>query len=346
MLKQLSIGLALLGLTSSVFAGSYKDQVMAPVGVNLVAPDSEGVWSVGLEALYMQPTNADFQYAQTTQVAVGPAPQNNIDYKNKSVSSDFNWGGTIDIAYLFPGNSRDIKIAYTYLHMDNNKGHDSVIGDQNGVIINPFGITFPNDTNTITAKGRSDYDYDSADLLFGQWFRIGSVVDIHPFAGLRWAEIDLDDKGTYFTNITGRYSVGKIKSDFQGIGPRFGTDAVLHVGSSVSFVGQVGASLVIGDIDGKITDQIFESDTLDGTEVFKYEDHMHVIPELDARLGINYTYNFNPGAALGLELGYQVVNYFDVAYKDNVDAITPNTINHSEDFGYHGPYLRMQLSVV
>lgn len=338
MVKKIAFALAAIGISSAAFAGSYKDQVVAPVGVNLIAPDSVGVWSIGLEALYMEPTNADFQYAQVNDGST-PTAHN----KNKSVNGSHDWGGTIDVAYMFPGNSRDVKLSYTHLHMDDNSGSTSTINNGNS-ISSPF--SFGNFNDPIeTAKGRSDYDYDSIDLVFGQWIRIGERVDLHPFGGLRWSKIDESDKGTYFTNNTSNYAEGKISSDFNGIGPRAGIDAAVHVGSGVSIVGTVGASLLVGSIDTKVTQSTFLGGEFDNGTTYKNDEDAHVIPELDARLGINYTYNFDPATALGVELGYQAVNYFDVSDKDFIDATTPNTINNSEDFGYHGPYLRVQLSM-
>jgi len=345
MVKKIAIALAAIGVSSAAFAGGYKDQVVAPVGVNLIAPDSVGVWSIGLEALYMEPTNADFQYAQVSNGASPTSTQS-----NKSVNSSHDWGGTIDVAYMFPGSSRDVKLSYTHLHMDDNSANTNIVGQPTASsITNPF-----TDRTTIGplgdlsdyehANGTSDYDYDSIDLVFGQWIRIGERVDMHPFGGLRWSQIDEHDKGIY-TAVNGNRAIGKIKSDFSGIGPRAGLDAAVHVGSGVSIVGTVGASLLVGDIDTKITNRNYVDGTADTGFTYKNDENAHVIPELDARLGINYTYNFDPATALGVELGYQAVNYFDVSDKDFIDAATPNTINNSEDFGYHGPYLRLQLSM-
>jgi len=336
MFKKISIVLVSIGMSSAVFAGSYKDQVVAPVGVNLIAPDSVGVWSMGLEALYMAPTNADFQYASVSNNATPTT-----SFNNKSLDPEHDWGGTIDVAYLFPGQSRDVKLSYTRLHLDDS--HSTIISAPN-VLSNPFNIG-ANDADDAVAD--SDYDYDAVDLVFGQWVRVGERVDLHPFGGLRWANIDMDDTGRYSggTGDAITEGRGKVKSEFEGIGPRAGLDTAVHVGAGISIVGTVGASLLIGDINSKITTTNFFNETAINGNVYKNDENAHVIPELDARLGVNYTYHFNPGTALGVELGYQAVNYFDVADKDFIDATTPNTINNSEDFGYHGPYLRAQLSV-
>jgi hypothetical protein len=332
MVKKIAFALAAVGLSCAAFAGHPGDAVVGPTGVNLIAPDSVGVWSVGLEALYMQPTNSEFQYAQSSD---GSTPVSTR--RNQNVDNGHDWGGTIDLAYMFPGSSRDVKLAYTHLNMDDS---DNTTAASGGTLFNPFDTT-----QSDAAYGKSQYDYDAIDLVFGQWIKIGDRVDLHPFGGLRYASVDMTDKGTY-TQASGAYSTGKVSSDWSGIGPRAGIDGVVHVGSGVSFVGTVGASLLAGSTDSKFYNTVF-NDTGAITDGYSYknDEGTHVIPELDARLGINYTYSFNPATALGVELGYQTVNYFDVADKDRRDATTPNTINNSEDFGYHGPYLRVQLSM-
>lgn len=342
MVKKIAFALAAIGISSAAFAGHPGDAVIAPTGINLMAPDSVGVWSVGLEALYMTPTNSDFQY---TSVVTTGVPTSTAS--NKSVNNSSDWGGTIDVAYMFPGNSRDVKLSYTHLDMDNSSTSNTY-NTNASTLVSPFGAGVGAAANTIDgAKGSSDQNYNSVDLVFGQWVRIGDRLDLHPFGGLRYSSIDVDNKGSYTNSADATdYSYGKIKSDFSGIGPRAGLDAAVHVGSGISITGTVGASLLVGDIDAKVSNNVYTNSALvDGSYSIKNNDSTHVVPELDARLGVNYTYNFNPATALGVELGYQAVNYFDAVDTDFIDATTPNTVNNSEDFGYHGPYLRVQLSM-
>ena len=337
MLKKLSLSISLLTLTSSAFAGHIGDAVVAPTGVNLTAPKTEGVWSLGLELLSMTPSNNDFQYAS---ISNNSTPTNVTT--NKSVDNAHSLGGTIDLSYVFPGNGRDVQLAYTRLHMTDNNGHVSTVGTSSTI-----SVPFNNLTTYDNAKGSTDHDLDAVDLIFGQWVRVGQRVDLHPFAGVRYVNIKLDDQATYTDSTnSANYGIGKVKSDFSGIGPRAGLDVAVHMQSGISIVGTVGASLLIGDLDTKITASNFVADQYADGYSLRNSDTTQAVPELDARLGLNYTYRFNPGTALGLELGYQAVNYFDVADKDYIDMNTANTINTSEDFGYQGPYFRLQFSVV
>jgi len=338
--KQLSIALLALGLSSVAFAGNYKDQVVAPVGVNLVAPDTVGIWSFGAEILLMQPANSHFQYGQIRTVD----NVNGVVYrKNNAVDSSFTLGGTVDVAYLFPDNARDVKISFTNLEM-NDSSHQTIIGQGNNQIyITPFNNMDNLIGNGAAIKGKETQDYASADMVFGQWIRIGQRVDLHPFSGLRYADIDISDQGTYLDTATAITQTSKLSTEFEGIGPRAGIDTSVHLGWGISLVGTVGGALLVGDIDSKAASTNPNGNPV--TQNYNNSGHTHVIPELDARIGFNYMYNYTDTSSMSFELGFQDVNYFDVVDTDYLDTRLPNTISNSNDFAYRGWYARFQFNV-
>ncbi len=330
----------MIGLSASAFAGAPGNQVAMPTGVNLIAPDSVGVWSFGIEALYAKPSNNQFQYGQLVTDPTSDFPS----VKNKSVSSDHDWGGTVDMTYMFPGSSRDVKLSYS--HIDFNNSSNTVVG-ANQLFALPIGDLDDLAGAGDTAKGSQDTDVDAVDLVFGQWIRIGQRVDLHPFGGLRYAAIDTDDKGTY-TDISNtaanNFQTAQFKSDFDGIGPRAGVDTAVHLGYGFSIVGTMAGSLLIGSTDSKYT-TYNPNLTTASTNVYKSGSSTTIVPELDARIGVDYMYAFTPETSMNVQLGWQVVNYFDVTNTDAVDIAVPNTVNNSEDFGYQGPYLRLQVNL-
>ena len=339
MTKRITLALAMIGLSASAFAGAPGNQVAMPSGINLIAPDSVGVWSFGIEALYFEPANNEYQYGSfNSDTTTSPAVN-----KNKSTGNSYDWGGTVDATYMFPGNSRDVKLSYT--HLDFSDSSTTSIGANQS-------FNTPNSTDfgaaaTGSAKGTQDNDVDSVDLVFGQWIRIGQRVDLHPFGGLRYAQIDTTDKGTYTLAATNGTQVDteKFTSDFEGIGPRAGIDTAVHLGKGFSIVGTMAGSLLIGDGDSKYK-LVNDTNSIDDTiTTYKSGDGTRVVPELDARIGVDYMHAFNPATSMNIQLGWQVVNYFDVTDTDAVDMTTPNTVNGSEDFGYHGPYLRLQVNL-
>lgn len=88
----------------------------------------------------------------------------------------------------------------------------------------------------------------------------------------------------------------------------------------------------------------------------KNESETRVIPEIDGRLGLNYTYTFESNMALGLELGWQATNYFNVVTDQYpvtaglfnsqfASSVGNQHYDSTSNFGLQGPYGRLQLDI-
>lgn len=330
MLKQVTIALSLLGLSCTAFAGMPGNPMPVPSGVVLNAPDSFGAWSFGIEALYVQPTGGNFQYAQVDN---NTAPNT---LSNKSVDSGYNWAGEADLTYRFAGSSRDVTLGY--MHLDTDESDTTTVS---GLQTFNQSLAFVPDT----AKGETDYDYNAVDLSFGQQLLVGERVVLHPFIGLRYADIEQDNKVTY-NNTASVVDTGveKVNSDFQGVGPRAGIDARILTGCGLSFIGTMGGALLVGDTNSQVSSTPFG---VFGTSTVKWtnDDAVNIVPELDGRLAIDYTpHAFFPEASVGFQLGYEVVHYFDALSNNAIDTVELNSVNINSDFSYQGPYFRLQLN--
>lgn len=356
-MKKITLVLASLSLVSmsAAFAGQPKDAVVGPTGVNLLALDTSAAWAFGFEGQDVRMTGHQYTFGQ-----VLPAFALNVsDHDNKSVAPHPEWGGSIDIDYLFAGSSRDVKFAYTQVDADDGKTVDIPAGH---IMVTPQVLGFPTFVAPGgTAKGLVEDDLMAADLVFGQMFSIGQRVDLHPFAGVRWADIESTNKARYYSAlvIPGVTTVNlnnefRQESRFEGIGPRFGLDASVHVGSGVSVVSAIGTSILIGDLNAHQRNNFYGLPNPPGifgilansTNEFRHDDEEHVVPEIDARLGLDYAWAYSDKTALNLQVGYQAVDYFNAVDLDARDAIAPNTVSNSSDFAYHGPYVRAELTFI
>lgn len=340
MYRKISVTIGSLLLATTAFASHPDDSVIAPAGINVVAPPSVSSWTLGLEALYMAPSNADFQYAQ---IQSGTDVQT---YDNKSVSPSSSLGGEFDATYHFAGSSRDVEVALTHVVMDDSSDVSTTTETMN----NPFGITGTKVHPEDYADGDVDNNIDAVDVVFGQTFTVGQTVSLRPFAGIRYADLENNDYAQYqnrdpSTGESNLLGSGRIDSGFEGGGPRAGLDAKFQAGSGISFVGDVGVSLLIGEISTKITKTVNTSNSATNTP-YDQDSNTSLVPEADAELGINYHHAIDMQNAFDIQLGYQAVNYFDAIDNNWIDATTPNTVNNDSDIGYHGPYLRFQLDLV
>ncbi len=367
MLKKLTFCLmAVLG-GASAFAGHMNEAMPAASGVNLIAPHQDGYWTFGAQANYFQPNN-DFNYAygSFTTTTNGSPTINDIQSKTFAVGSDNDWGWGVDVTYHFPGEGRDVTLAFTQLNTSDSNSVE--VGDGEFATINPMlsgrssgkGNPFGLETAFGEAEGKVDTNYDAVDLTFGQLITVGRRVDLHPFAGLRYAYIDYKATGEYsnFPLIDPTINnelVGEqtLKSNFQGVGPRLGSDAMVNLGSGFSLKGTLGVSLLAGNIDAEDSSVLTTLTTSRGSalEIISetIADHdvdtsMRVVPEADAKLAAMYHTEFNQGYGVGFEVGYQVTNYFNAIVNNTVDD-TVSTSTQYTDFFMQGPYARIQLDV-
>lgn len=325
MIKKITFSLlAILGCTSVFAAHADETPLPAPVNsnVNLVAPSQEGSWSFGVQANYLQ-ANTAFNYA----VENTPLADGNYQTKVQTVNADYNWGWGADVTYHFAGNGRDVTLAYTQLNTSNS----DVVTDASA-----------------TVKS----NYKAADLSFGQLIAIGDRISLHPFAGLRYTDIDYKTSaqnnsrsadGTFIETINSQNA----ESEFQGVGPRFGSDVAVNLGGGFSLQGTLGMSLLVGNMNPSLSYNTLYSTGISPTTSVDTNVDMdsstRVVPETDAKLGALYTIDFNSGYALGIEAGYQVSNYFN-AVQNSSGSMTDTSTEYS-NFFLQGPYARLQLDI-
>ncbi len=396
MKTKISLVLLSLGLVNaSAYAGTI-DTTPMPVSndINVTAPDQTGMWSFGATAVLMQPTNKAFNYADSVNavgINSGGSTPTVIDGSDThhSVDDNYDWWFGADVTYAFPGNGRDVTLAYEGLHGTDTDSTASGFSGGNtghiqGLVSDFTGLPYTN------AQGETDTQYDAGDLLFGQKLDVGSRIRLHPFVGVRYAHLDLTDSGTYYgvVPIFGNSSKGEgtgataedstLENQFDGIGPRLGSDAQINLGQGFSIRGRLGLSALIGSQRVTNTAIITIPPNNNGSSgagfksggVLNAENNTdsqtRVIPEIDGRLGLNYTYAFNSGMALGIEAGWQATNYFNVVsdqYPVNLGLTgigggnsggsgigVASTIGNqhydaTSNFGLQGPYARLQLDV-
>jgi hypothetical protein len=255
-----------------------------------------------------------------------------------------------------------VTLAYEGLH-----GTTTNRASVDGVANTDLSSTF-SDLPYLTAEGETKTNYDAGDLLFGQKLDVGSRIRLHPFMGLRYAHINTQEIGTYagggdssavfgassngipsvFPTSSSSSENSELENTFNGIGPRFGSDAQVNLGQGFSIRGRLGLSALIGsrkiDNSGLITYYDVDDAAVGSFQATDNSDSQtRVVPEIDGRLGLNYTYNFASNMALGVEAGWQATNYFNVV-ADSLNTDTGESAGNS-NFAIQGPYARLQLDI-
>ncbi len=350
-------------LSGVAFSGHPGDDVAMPLTVPVEIPQQTGSWIVGIEALYLESNNHDFHFALTRidqTFLNGMAQGSLLTHHTRALEPDHEWGVRGDVAYLFAGNGRDVRLTWTHFHEVGEEEFHNVEGYTSTAI--PTDITSPGAIfmNPITGWDEIDakfYDnYDAIDVVFGQEMEFGQRLSLHAFGGLRYADINTKVRGTYHSplqTISGGNEVEvnanfSLRSDFEGLGPRAGMDTEIHLQGDLSIVGMFAGSLLVGDQDQNYNAfAIIESQTMNSAQVMNFQRQLPsktvVVPELDARIGLKYVHPLSPRTALGVELGYEVTNYFNEV--DNSIVSYTDSMAHPNDHADQGLYLRFEYHV-
>lgn len=264
--------------------------------------------------------------------------------------------------------------------------------------------------NPDVANARADFKADVLDLDFAQSINLGRNFRLRWFGGLRYANLEHKFNATYLADIASSTEINESvllsgttlitvdidfdmvsnirdivnqKSDFKGIGPRFGVESNYHLGGGFGFVGGISVALLVGEINSSlfthidsattaaissISSSLIPPDTLtlliDGTVIdvgtsfassftdtasFKHPDETRIVPNIDAKLGLDYSYQFcnRNRSKLTIEAGWMVSHYFN-----SIDRLSATAANNPElrsrqtiDTSFDGPYIGIQVTI-
>ena len=349
-MKRLTLALAAIGLSATAFnASAAVQQAHLPHPVSglstgsatfLTVPQLQGGLVAGITGLYLQPNadNADLSYARivssggTSQIAV--------------VKPGFDFGYGANLGYIFPNTGNDINLSFWHLNTSNSSNANAPAGGK--LIPSSFPIT-----NTLLVVSQTNakvgFRINQVDLIAGQYVNVGSRLQLHPFAGLRYAGIKRTSNSNYSGAVASNTSVFQVttgvsasstfsglsasaivseSSDFDGVGPIAGMNFNLPIARGFGAQGEFSGALLFGNVDSKLQSGVntgagqtilviptFPNTTINfvpGTAQFSFTSNTRrVIPNLDASLGAYYRFAFQNQSDVTLGINYQVAEYWN-----------------------------------
>ena len=298
-LKKTTAAVLALG-SSAVFAGS-----MGPVCTpgNVTVPCERTAWDIGGQALDLQiADNSDFALYQGR------------DGVHHNLNNSWNWGFQLEGSYHFnTGNDATL----TWYHLDTGTHHFNF--------------------DRVDADGRVAVkkQWDAVNGELGQFVDFSANKKIRFHGGFQFARIK-NDRGVELTNSTdfGPGPVGLAReAQYNGFGPRTGIDMnYVFNGYGFGVYAKAATALLVGST--KFSGDIVDSD-------FVIHNNLHgsrtaIVPELEAKLGANYTYSMAQGD-LSLDAGYMWFNYFNPLSHERVLGDV-----RTSDFAASGPYVGLK----
>ncbi len=176
------------------------------------------------------------------------------------------------------------------------------------------------------------------------------------------------------------------RSRFNGIGPSFGIDGEYNLCGGFGIVGYASTSLLVGEANSHLHSRIaiepekqikgtalvtapFLATTFGGVESavanvttnekdlktrevrlsFHHPDETRVVPNLEAKLGVNWTYQFCncSRSKVSIEVAYLVSHYFNVVDRNSIiEAVAPEfRTRRTLDISFDGPVVGVQVAL-
>lgn len=311
MLNLKKTAVAVLALGSSVAFAGTMGPVCTPGSVTV--PCESSAWDLGIQALYLKPAYNDGGYYGQVVNAAGTAATL-VD-----TDPDWGWGFKLEGSYHF-GTGNDVNLNWYHL---NDNGIDRT-HTGNFVLLNS------NLPDVASERVQINPRWDAVNLEFGQHADFGQFTNIRFHGGVQYAQIKTDSAVLGVTAIGTRYSYSE-DTKFNGFGPRVGADASYDFGNGLAVYAKSAAAILAGksDLNETFTSTIVPAPT---TVVTQSGSKTIIAPEIEAKLGLNYTYAMAQGD-LSLDVGYMFVNYFNVQTTPVLD---------DSDFGVQGPYIGLK----
>ncbi|MDR3502243.1 MAG: Lpg1974 family pore-forming outer membrane protein [Legionella sp.] len=317
--------LIVLTFVSGVLSAGTMGPVCSPGTVTV--PCSQTAWSVVAKALYLQTNlNQSFSYY----------PRGDNDIYN-SLGGQWGWGFQLGASYLFnTGNDATLN----WFHLDGASGN---------LKFNPFGEFDP-----LNVRLALKTQWDAVNGELGQFASLTRDVNYRVHGGFQFVRLkntmnarvafivpadflDLFDADSLPAPRSLRYN-----SSFSGFGPRTGIDMNYILGNGFTMYAKTATALLVGTIKSNVTGLAEPLTSVHGS-------YSAIVPELEASVGLNYSYPTKRGDFL-FDLGYLWVNYFNPLRNQNIleniaNNQTVTSENRSTDLSISGLYFGLKYVV-
>jgi hypothetical protein len=291
-----------------------------------IADKDDGVFHVGIEGNYL------WQSGNTAEInSVGGAENPSFSFAalpliNKTPAAS--WGGGIDIAYLLPSHRYDISASYYFLRSDKS--------ESSSVPLTSIPTTY------LPVNSDFDYDFDSADILLGTYFKPTKRWLMRVGYGLGFARIDQQSNGTFNTAAAAfpaDVNPTKSTNSFLGLGPKVTVGGDFKLLSHVYVISELGLSVLYGKSKAELDIGEAKINGIITQRPVKYqEDNYQGALGFEGKLGLAYVKPIKKEMAFSLEAGFKGQSYVNALQDESLVFSTQNNTTVTTDIDFDGTY--------
>ncbi len=303
------------------------DAYAGSMGVSCSAYNVDGycansAWSLGVQALYLQP-NSDL-YQNTVTLSAGSSAI------NLGLNPNWSWGFAVNGAFYLNA-ANELAINWSDLRDNNSKSYSP----------SSLSYLYPSGTS-VNAQFNSVYqslhlEWDQVNLEYAQHLTLSPYTLLRVHGGGEYSRLVNMGYNVYNStvSINGALPVatsfnGLYNASYSGFGPRVGAAFDLSPLDGYTLYARAAVAILAGTSKSNVT----------ANQTFRINyNHATVVPELEGRLGGQFTYPMTT-CHLNLDLSWMWTNYFNVL----TSAVSPasNSISQSTNFGLQGLSMGLQ----
>ena len=346
----------------TTFAGGMGEVTKDNFGVYV--PNLAPSYEISGGALFLRPTgNNDYGVVVSPFNPAVTLPIEDPSWQVEGINPDYSAGFFLDLRYVFPNSGSDVNLYWAHLRTNDNTSTPPL---ENG---NPpfFQMSGPEweigpDANPIrNITSQAKFNYDVLNGEFGKYLNLDPNLRTRLFAGISglWLQEQLTAN---FSGPTDNLNFTNINtSKFNGGGMRLGIDGQYPIYNNFNVVGLLAGDLFIGSQNP--SSQFIGSSTLlavsgipTNFQSISHKSYIQLIPAVDAKLGLKYSYQSADNKTWSVEGGYMasiyvnaVQNYVPSTYVPGSAGINSGAIflqgliKTIENFTVDGPYVMVSF---
>ncbi|HWA99195.1 MAG TPA: Lpg1974 family pore-forming outer membrane protein [Pirellulales bacterium] len=363
-------------MTAPIDGTVYPQATMFPVTVGVPALPRSLQLHAGI--LFLRPGADNLGYAVLTNEKnfTSPVPLATPYWNVETLHPAYTPGFEVGAGYTFNGTGRDFQM--NWQHLRTMTQQYETVTQSDGQWISPFSQTGPPTADNyaelysktgvgklVSASGQATFAYDSANFDFGQYVNFGRRVSVRFLGGLSYSFLreqiissffgGAPPAGATFPDNVPLYLSFNQTSTFAGVGPRLGFDSTYTTARGFRFNGQLAGALLIGQTQPAQYQFAATGPGLASIGIPLNQEwigsapYFHVVPAVNAKLGIGYVRTLRNGLTVNIDGGYMAAWYSNpfAGYETNenilglqIGSLSSGSVRHVlSNFSVDGFYL-------